>query len=119
MKNLLFVFIGLLFFITTYRSVKKNIFSEKESFFWIILSCLLIISPVFVPVVDYVAHKIGIDYPPALLFLLIFAFCLLLIFRLSKHVYIQNEKLQELSQIVSLLRKDFDDKNNADKNTES
>ena len=111
MRNLLFFIIGLLFFIATYKNVKKNIFSEKESFFWIVLSCLLMISPLLIPLVDYVAEAVGIDYPPSLLFFLIFALCLLLIFRLNKYVYTQNEKLQELSQIVSLLRKEFDEKN--------
>ena len=98
-----FVFLGILSMITVYSNVKNGNFSEKESFFWMMASLIVALLPFCIPILNRVSEILGIDYPPALLFVLSILFLFFLVFRVSKYLFIEHERVKELAQKVAIL----------------
>ncbi|MCL6601786.1 MAG: DUF2304 domain-containing protein [Paenibacillus sp.] len=92
---------GLIFFV--YNRVKKNLFSEKESMFWMVGAIIVFILSIFPKMIDSVSHILGIEYPPSLLFLLALMFTLILLLRQSQQISIISNNLKELIQRNALL----------------
>lgn len=107
--SLLFILIGLFCVFIIYRNVRKNIFSEKESIIWMIGALLIMVAPFFTNTLNRVSELAGINYPPSLLFLILFVFTFLLIFRLTQKLHILSEQLKELSQIGAINAKRISD----------
>ena len=97
-----FVALGLVTLIIVVVNVKKNKFSEKESFFWTIAGLIMTFSPLYMGYVDRFADLVGVDYPPALIFAFIFIFVFFLIYRLSATVHKLNERIIELIQLNAI-----------------
>lgn len=104
-RDLFFVLLGFMLTVVTYKNVKKRLFSEKESIFWILASFTFTISPLFLDTFDKTSLSLGIKYPPSLLFIALILFLFFLNFRISKQLYIQNEKIKELSQQLAIINK--------------
>lgn len=100
--SLLFILIGLFCVFIIYRNVRKNIFSEKESIIWMLGAILIMVAPFFTNILNRVSELAGIDYPPSLLFLVLFVFTFLLIFRLTQKLHVLSEQLKEISQIEAI-----------------
>ena len=100
--SLLFILIGLFCVFIIYRNVRKNIFSEKESIIWMLGAILMMVAPFFTKTLNRISELAGIDYPPSLLFLILFVFTFLLIFRLTQKLHILSEQLKEISQIGAI-----------------
>jgi len=97
-----FFLIGIVIIIVLIRNVVKKKFSERESFFWAIAGLIMILSPFLVDFANGLAHFIGIAYPPALVFALLFVFVFFLLFRLTSTVHTLNERITELVQLNSI-----------------
>jgi len=102
LRYLPFVIIGVLTLIIVVMNVKKNNFSEKDSLFWTIAGLIMILSPLYMGYVDRLAHFVGVDYPPALIFALIFIYVFFLLYRLSAAAHKQNERITELIQLNAI-----------------
>ncbi|WP_341281424.1 DUF2304 domain-containing protein [Paenibacillus sp. FSL H8-0537] len=101
--SLFFALIGILFTLYVYNRVKKNLFSEKESFFWMIGAFFLFVLSIFPKTIDVISRVLGIAYPPSLLFLIAFIFILFLLFRQSQQISIMNDRFKELVQKNAVL----------------
>jgi len=97
-----FVAIGLIMIIVLIRNVVKNKFSEKESFFWAVAALIMMLSPLYMGVVDRVVNYLGVEYPPSLIFALLFLFVFFLLYRQSAATHKMNEKLVELIQLNAI-----------------
>lgn len=102
--NKLFILIGIIVIIYIFNTVKKGKFSVNESMFWLFGGFLVLILSIFPKLIDFVAEKIGIDYPPSLLFMLCNVFLLFMCFRNNRRIAEQQEKIIELAQQMSLLK---------------
>ncbi|MEN8904520.1 MAG: DUF2304 domain-containing protein [Clostridiales bacterium] len=104
----LFIFIiGSLFtFIIMYFLLKKRI-SERNSIPYVLGLSIIITLIIFPDILDFLSYKLGIDYPPALLFL----FAILYLFILNIYQTIQlsifNEQIRELSQHMVLNKNSY------------
>lgn len=107
--SLLFILIGLFCVFIIYRNVRKNIFSEKESIIWMLGAILIMVAPFFTNTLNRISEMAGIDYPPSLLFLILFVFTFLLIFRLTQKLHVLSEQLKEISQIGAINAKRISD----------
>ena len=59
---------------------------------------------IFPKSIDFVAKKIGVSYPPSLLFVLAIVFLLFINFRNSKRIAEQQLKIIELAQNIAVLK---------------
>ena len=104
MKNYVFTIMMIIIICYIVSSVRKNELSIKESFLWTIGGIVGLIFSIFPKGFDGLAKILGIDYPPSLLFLIFIIFLLLLNFRYSKMISIQQVKINELSQQIAIIK---------------
>lgn len=102
-SRIFFASLGLLFMGLVYKQVKKKRFSEKESFFWMCTAFAMLVVGVFPQIIDYLTSLVHINYPPSLLFLLAILFLVLIVFRLTEHMSILQERVKELAQDHAIL----------------
>lgn len=102
--NYFFIIIAVLFIFYVLNMIRKKEFSAQESVFWMFGAVVTLVFAIAPKLLDALALKIGIDYPPSLLFLLGFFFLLIINFRNTKKIVKQNEKILELAQQCSILK---------------
>lgn len=109
--NYLFILIGILFVVYIINLIRKKIFSVVESFFWICGAIITFIFSVFPKMLDWISIKVGIEYPPSLLFILCIMFLLFMNFRNNRKISELNEKIIYLAQELSILKSEKMEKN--------
>lgn len=102
-QNVFFIIIGLFTVISIYRKVNKKIFSETESFFWMIGGIIVLVLSIFPNFIKKISNAVGIEYGPSLLFLMSILFLLYIVFRQSQQISVLNERVKELAQICALI----------------
>lgn len=102
-NRVFFVMLGLMLIYYIFSKVKKNLFSEKESFFWMVGVLGILQLSLFPYSIDLLAKWLNIQYPPSLLFLLTSIFILFILFRVTQQISSLNEKFKELTQRSALL----------------
>lgn len=107
-NKIFFASIGLLVMIYVYKKVAKNKMVEKESFFWMFGAIMIFLLSLFPQVLDFVADKLYIYYPPSMLFMIGIIFTLILVFRLTIYVSILQQQVKELAQRNAILEKKLD-----------
>jgi len=103
MAKYFYILIGILCVLFVINEVRKNNFSIVESFFWVCGSLLILILSIFPNIIDYLAKIFNIHYPPTLLFVFSTIFLLYINFRNSKKIAINNDKIVELGQRLTIL----------------
>lgn len=106
--NILFIITGIIIIIYIFHTVKNGKFSINESIFWIFGGFVILILSLFPKIIDIVASKLGIDYPPSLLFMMCSIFLIFMCFRNNRRIAEQQEKIIELAQQLTLLKGDKD-----------
>ncbi|MBA4372498.1 MAG: hypothetical protein C0402_06505, partial [Thermodesulfovibrio sp.] len=110
--------LGITLFMIIFELVRRNKFREELSIAWFGVSLLLLASSVADVVIDPFAKKIGIGYPPALVFAWII-FCLIIaLLYFSAVISDLKGKLKELSQKIALMEFEMDKKAQGDKKPE-
>lgn len=104
MKNIYFIIIAIFSIIYILWEVRKNKFSIKESFWWVIASLIMLILAIFPYSINHIAKLFGVDYPPSLFLVFCTIFLVFIIFRNSKRIAQQQEKIVELEQNITLLK---------------
>lgn len=110
MNNIVFILISVSVMLFIILSVKKSTLSIKESFYWFVGTIFMLILSIFPNIIDWLAQIIGVSYPPSLLFIICIVFLVLMIFRCSKKISDQNEKIRYLIQEVSILKENNNEK---------
>lgn len=104
MSNIYFIIIAVLCVIYVIYQVRKRKLSIKESFWWFFGSIITLILSIFPHIIDWIAIKLHISYPPSLLFVLCIIFLLFINLRDSKRMGENQEKIIELGQELSVLK---------------
>lgn len=110
MKNIFLIILFSFIIIYVFRSVLKSKMVVKESFFWMIGSIVALILAIFPTMLDGLASYLGISYPPTLFFIICILFLLFMIFRDSKRIAEQQEKIYELGQQIAYLKNEIKNK---------
>jgi hypothetical protein len=89
------------------RLLLKNKINERSSVIWLAGTLIILILAGIPDIVDYFANILGIDYPPALLFLL--STLVLLLFSLYQTIQITRltNKIKDISQYLALKENDL------------
>lgn len=94
---------GTSLFIMIFRLLRRKRFREELSILWLLVSMSLIFGSVADLVVDPLAFALGINYPPALIFLIFSFIVVLTMFYFSIVVSDLKSKNKELSQKLALM----------------
>lgn len=103
MKRIYFIVVALFAILYVVMEVRKNKFSIKESFYWVLASVIMLVLAIFPKLFDNLASFLGIGYPPSLLFTMCIVFLLFINFRNSKRIAEQQEKIIDLAQHIAIL----------------
>jgi len=101
---------GVVLFIAIFELVRRKRFREELSIAWFAVAIALMASSVADKIIDPFAKRLGIGYPPALIFAWII-FCLIFaLLYFSSVISDLTGKIKELSQKVALLESELDKK---------
>ncbi len=108
--RLILLGLGAILFVATFELVRRKRFREELSITWFAVAIALMASSVADKVIDPFAKRLGIGYPPALVFAWII-FCLILaLLYFSSVISDLKGKIKELSQKVALMELEMDKK---------
>lgn len=110
MKQYYFIALAVLIIIFIGASVKKSKLSIAESFWWMMGSIFTLILTIFPGIINWAASIFGVSYPPTVFFVFCILFLLLMNFRNSKRIAVQQEKIIELAQHVAILEEETNEK---------
>src|SRR5262249_15794593 len=80
--------------------VRKKHIREQYSLLWILTSIVLVLSAMFVGLVEKLSNALGIDYPPAFMFLI--AIVMILVLQIQLSAVISNLRQQNTALIQDL-----------------
>lgn len=98
-----------LFFIVL-NLIRKRKMKIEYSLLWLGVSLIILIMSIWQGLGDRIAFSIGIDYPPALFFLVAIVFVLLILLHFSLEMTRLKDQLKTLVQELSLLKQAIKDK---------
>lgn len=104
--NYYFVLIALVAVVVILLTVVKGKIAIDESFFWLVGAVAILGLSIYPGILDRVAVRFGVDYPPSLLFTAGIVFLLLMNLRLNKKIAILQEKLITLGQEMAIVKQD-------------
>jgi hypothetical protein len=93
---------GVLFSGMIIRLLLKRRINERNSAIWLLGAIAILVVSANPNWLDLVAGKLGVDYPPSLLFLFSTLVLLIIVLRHSMQISVLNEKLRQLAQHVAL-----------------
>lgn len=97
------LFMGLVLFLVILELVRRKKFREELSLIWLVIGIGLMLSSFADRVIDPLAFRLGIKYPPALVFVVIFFMLVFAMLYFSLVVSDLKSKNKELSQKIALL----------------
>jgi hypothetical protein len=96
--KLFVVSVALLFSLFIIVSLVKRKIHENVSILWFIGSTVIVIIAIFPQILNKMAAMLGVDYPPALLFLVSTILLFIISFFQSMHISKIDNRLKELTQ---------------------
>ena len=91
----------LLFVINLVRTRKLK---EEFALLWLLTGVVLVLAPLVIDYLDLIARSLGIDYPPAFIFVLAIISLLLVLFQFSLRISRFSDQIKVLTQELALLR---------------
>jgi hypothetical protein len=101
--RLFILLFGVLLFITTFELVRRKKFREELSLGWLLVGLGLMLSSFADLIIDPLAFKLGISYPPALAFIIVVLLLVLVMLYFSIAVSDLKSRNKELSQKIALM----------------
>ena len=110
------IIFSIAFIIFIINLVRKNKLEEKYSILWLIASIVILIVSIFPSIITIVAEKFNVFYPPTLM--LLFAIIILgaYIVHITVVITKQNKMIVKLTQELGILKQEFKDYKDKDKN---
>jgi hypothetical protein len=84
--------------------VRRRLLMEEYSFLWICIAGIFLALSFFHPIMDKVAHALGIEYGPSALFLFFNVVTLFILIHVSIQLSDYKSKKRILAQEIALLR---------------
>lgn len=94
---------GFLFTFTVIMLLVKNKISERNTIVWLTGCIVILVLSVNPDMFDALAVKVGVKYPPALLFLISTLILLFVVLYQSIQISTLSDKVRELAQYVAVL----------------
>jgi hypothetical protein len=101
--RLIILFLGIVLFIIVFELLRKGKFREELSVIWLIFSITVALGAFIDLIVDPIAKKLHIYYPPSLVFVFIFVILIIALLYFSMVISDLKSKVKELSQKIAIL----------------
>lgn len=103
--RLFFIAVGIAILLFVINLVRTKRLKEEYALLWLVMAGGLVISPLFTDVVEVISYAVGIDYPPALLFVMVLAISFFIFVHFSVTISRFSDQIKTLSQDLALTRK--------------
>lgn len=107
--NLASILVGLFIIVVTFKNMIQKKITEGQSIIWLLIGLGVIVLGIFPPLLKIISNALGIWYAPAILFAVAFVGLLLIVYHHTITISILNNKIQELSLQVALLKQERDE----------
>ncbi len=101
---------GILLFILVFALVRTNKLREELSISWFLIAIVMMIIAMADMIIDPIAFKLKISYPPALIFAIFIFFLVLAFLYFSVVISSLKSRVKELTQKIALLEFEMQDK---------
>ena len=91
-------------FLMVIELIRRNRLKERYSLIWLAASIALMVFSVWRDLLHFIALKLGIYYPPSLLFLLGIVFLIALLLHFSTVISSQSDQNKRLAQEIGILK---------------
>ena len=95
--------LGLVVLLFVVNQVRTKKLKVEFALLWLLTGVVLVLTPLLIDYLDMVAYGLGIEYPPALIFVLAIISLLLLFFQFSMRISRFSEQIKVLTQELALL----------------
>lgn len=102
---LLSVFVGAVLIIFVIEAIRRRHLNARYSLLWLAAGAALVTFSLYRPLLDWIAPKLGVAYPPSLMFLVIFVFLLGIVLHYSLVLSSHRESIRKLAQSIALLER--------------
>ncbi len=102
--QLIAIVVSTVIFVLVVELIRRNYLKERYSLIWLGAAVVLITFSVWRKLLDYIALRIGIFYPPSFLFLLSIAFLIALLIHFSTIVSRLSESNKRLAQEIGMIK---------------
>lgn len=89
--------------------IRRGRLKERYSLLWLFAGAVMLVLSLSRDLLNFIAHQVGIFYPPSLLFLVAFTFLLLITLHFSAVISGLSEKNKRLAQEIALLRQEMEE----------
>lgn len=96
--------IGLAFTSMTYYLLIRKKVTERTTLLWSLFAVIAFIFSLFPTVLNRLAAAVGVNYPPALLFLVTTLILMLLVMYQSMQISITDQRVREIGRILALVQ---------------
>jgi hypothetical protein len=98
------ILLGLAMLLFVLNMVRTRKLREQYSLLWLFSAVVIVLSAMFIEVVEKLSHTIGIYYPPAFLFLVALLMVFVLQFHFSTVISNLREQNKSLTQDLGILQ---------------
>jgi hypothetical protein len=100
--RLFVAFLGLCILIFVINVVRTRKLKEQYALLWLLAAGVLVVFPFGIDLFNSLAHAVGVDYPPALLFSLALMVLLLIFFQFSFSISRFSDQIKALTQDLAI-----------------
>lgn len=98
------IVLGLAVLLFVINLVRTRKLKEEFALLWLLTGIVLVLTPLFIDYLDMLAYALGIEYPPALIFVLAIISLLFVLFQFSMRISRFSDQIKVLAQELALLR---------------
>lgn len=99
------------------EAIRRHRLNERYAILWLGAGSILMALSVHRPMLDWIALRLGVSYPPSLLFLVAFIFLLGIVLHYSLVLSSHRDSIRRLVQAVALLERTLEERRSASSGT--
>ncbi len=102
--RLFFIAVGIAILLFVINLVRTKRLKEEYALLWLVMAGGLVIAPLFTDMIEVIAYGVGVDYPPALMFVMVMAISFFIFVHFSVTISRFSDQIKTLSQDLALTR---------------
>lgn len=101
--RIVIIVVALIFSALSIGLLLRRRMSERSSILWLTGTLIVLLLGIFPQTLNWIAERVGVDYPPSLLYLVGIMALLLVILYQSTQIARMDEQLRKIGQVVALM----------------
>lgn len=100
------VLTGIILIVIIFNLMVNKKMSESQSVLWLLIGIVTIIIGLFPRIINITANKLGVWYPPSLIFVIAYVGLLFIVFKTTVMTSVQTSQINELFMEVILIKEE-------------